>query len=93
MDFTMVIHPSDGAAGSWNHGVPLEQTLRHGGLKGVKPKAVFVWRIQQDSGPIPRNDVFDLLCAGVPQTVRLALRVQHIRDFEQGVVPTMDRSH
>ena len=82
MDFTMVIHPSDGAAGSWNHGVPLEQTLRHGGLKGVKPKAVFVWCIQQDSGPIPRNDGFDPLGAGRPQAVHLALRIQHSGDVE-----------
>lgn len=93
MHFTVVIDPPHGTPGSWDDGATLEHSLRYVGLQCVESEAIFFRCVKEDASPFPRHDLLDALGAGLPQAIHLALRVQHIGDIQQRMLPAMDRRH
>lgn len=80
---SIIVHPSDGAAFSWDDAVVRQGRRRHVGNDGVKPKGVGAGFVERNAGPIPGDDLLDLIGDDAPQALDVPLGIEGIGDFEE----------
>src|SRR2546428_5475240 len=93
VELFMVIDPSDRAADVGDHGVALKDFRREARLDRVQSEGVAVSVVQCHPGSLPRDDLFNLFGDRAPEAIRVVLRIEDVRDFQQYAVAEVRPIH